>query len=706
MKRIVKILLLSLAFIPLIQDSSVFFPDSAGKIFFTRLILTLTGLIFCVHLVLSKEARKEIGSKIVNFARHPLAISLLIFTLFFIISAVFAVDTYTAFWGDIQRGEGVVGMVFFLAIFLFSLLVFERKDWIWFFKLSLITASILLLKEFSSYFGGLARPGSFVGNPTFLAGYLLYAMFSSVMVFREVQSKYWKYFALLVLFFSVPGILLTETRGAILGLVLGLITVLLYGVLKGSNIFYYKINFKKASIITLCVVVATVIIFFATRSATVWQNIPGFARIATISGEDISTRTRLFGIKSSLEAVNPAQNNIKKLVLGWGPNNYILAFADNYHAEQYRYEVEWFDRAHNKILDVLVANGAVGLIAYFSIWFFFLRAVFRREYSSEKAALTFYAVAFGTHLLFVFDNISTSIPFFIILSFLVYQGSTEAKQGYPNIKNILGLGFVGLIAFFTCFSFLRSDLPAYMDMKTYLAAKKSGEVTLAKVNSAFTPMTVAQTIIRREFLIQSTTGPNISPAVLEAAFNHAREYALKMPQDFRFLASLGGAYTREGNENNNPAFLKEGEETLRRIVQFSPNRPDFNYGLALNLVYQKRFSEAREVLKKIEIASPLLGDTYYYYGMSYWFEGETGYKRALENFEKAFDLKPQLFTERKEEAGSVYTHFIKYFYGKRDKEAFTKSALRLIENNHPQAAALTQMLDLIGKGSWPNIKFN
>jgi len=179
-----------------------------------------------------------------------------------------------------------------------------------------------------------------------------------------------------------------------------------------------------------------------------------------------------------------------------------------------------------------------------------------------------------------------------------------------------------------------------------------------------------------------------------------------MPNDFRFLAAVAGAYTRQGNEKKDITLLKKGEEYLRKVLVFSPERPDFGYGLSLNLVYQKRYTEAKEVLDKVIAEDSGLADSYYYYGIALWFEGEESYAQALEYFEKVFNLKPWLFKERIGNAESIYSHFVQYFYNKRDKARFNTVAHRLIENKHPQSSALAQLLLEVEKGSWPRVQFN
>src|SRR3989339_837436 len=159
-----------LAFTPLVVDNSVFFPHISGKNLFLEICLISAGTLFIVNFIYSQSFRTEITQKITKLFRHPLFISIFAFIFIFIISTVFAVDKYGAFWGNIERAEGLAGTMFFFFFFVLSLLVFEKKDWLLFFKLSLFTTVILVLGAFVEFFKGETRPGSLTGNPTFLAG--------------------------------------------------------------------------------------------------------------------------------------------------------------------------------------------------------------------------------------------------------------------------------------------------------------------------------------------------------------------------------------------------------------------------------------------------------------------------------------------------------------------------------------------------------
>ncbi|MDP3881070.1 MAG: O-antigen ligase family protein [bacterium] len=714
MKKLTKILLLALAFLPLVNDSSIFFPSSASKVFFFKSLVLAAIISFTLSLILDREFRKESTQKLISFIKNPLFIAIASFIAILIVSTIFALDKYSAFWGHIQRGDGLVGAISLFALFLLALLNFEKRDWLTFFKLTIVTSLILLGKVFIEFAQGVSRPPSFVGNPTFLAGYLIFSMFASFLLLHELNKGAWRRLALLTLVLSPISIFITQTRGTILGLAVGLLVIFVYLAAKERGLYYKKINIRKLSAIILLVVIIFSAIFLATKNNQIWQKVPGLARIANISTEDKSTKTRLLSTQYSIDAVNPAKSGIKNLALGWGPNNYVLAFAKNYQLEHYKYEKDWLDKAHNEPLNVLVENGLLGLIAYLLIWFFFLRGtLWVKEFSLEKIAYIFYGSVFFVHLLFVFDQTVSIVPFFLTLAFALHTSSDSTSQAKPNKgrPTTLLAAFL-LITIFLSWVFIKNDFPAYMQMREYTKLKSSNGSTERSRDSVFEPFTFAQTTIRRDFLSnyqkRQDTRTIQEEALLNIAFTKAEEYKNKRPYDFRFTASLAAAYQVRANETENTELLKKGEEYLRHALTFAPNRPSYQFQLAVNLMYQGRSEEAFPIVKNIMEEDPELADSYYYYGLLLWIQDEDNhYQEAFNNFEKAFDmsLEEDLFLRNKADIGLIYDTLFQKFYNLRSQENVIKAAQRMIKNGHAQSDALQKIIDSVEQGIWPDINF-
>lgn len=708
MKSLIKICLWVLAFVPLIVDYNVFYPFTSGKNLLIESAIFLSGVLLLINFFYSRGFREEVIEKVIKYSQHPLVLSVLAFISVFIISTVFAVDKYGAFWGELSRAEGLAGMMFFLSFFVFSLLVFEYKDWLSFFKLSLFTGLILLSKEFVEYFVyDLARPGSYTGNPTFLAGYLIYSITSALIVLSNYNSelvskknsnigaRFWRYFSYIIIILSVLGIFIAETRGAILGLFVGIIAILFYFAIKGKNVIYKKVSLRQVSIVLICAGIIFSGVFVLTRKSEIWQRVPGLSRLTEISSKQDSTAVRLYVYKASLNAVNPIKNGWKKLLIGWGPDNFIFVDSKYYDPIVYKYETEWHDRAHNKFLDVLVMEGIFGLFAYLAIWFFFFKTFFKRsvllkpsesEISVARVSVLFFGTAFLTHLLFVFDQISSSIPFFMILAFVVYYTAqepikvskkSEISPETEDKKEIITGTFLVILVVFIAFVYFKNTLPGYIQMRNYTSLVNNSQINRFEkgIDSIFTPFTSAQENIRRDFMKITNSLYHEKPTevnfrLVEKAITKAEEYVIARPLDFQFQTTLADLYSRKGNSLKNTEYLKRGEELIRQVLVFAPNRPDMNHKLALNLIYQKRYEESFVL------------------------------------YEKIFKTHLTVLDQDRDEFEGIYTSLVKYFYEQKDKESFIKVVDRLRDNNYIDSSSLRKILDYLNKtDTWPKVNF-
>jgi O-antigen ligase len=683
MTRLIKILLLTLAFTPLIVDNLVLSPFVTGKNIFVWSIVVLVCILLTFSFFSDKKFRESVSNKISIYYKNPLFLSVVAFISAILLSTIFAVDKYRAFWGDIERAEGFVGIFCFFSIFLFILSIFEEKDWFTFFKLSSFVSLAVLIKEFSQFFSGISRPESFFGNTTFLAGYLVFSIFCSIVIFGDKGNKFWKYLSVVTLASSILGIFITQTRGTILGIFLGLTCVLIYGIVKGKSISYKKLSLRTVSVIILSLIVIFSGVFISTRRSELWQRVPGISRVALISSTDSTTQTRLLMANLSVNAINPRENGGEKLIIGWGQDNFNLAYLKYFNPLQFEYEANTFNRAHNKVLDVLVMNGVLGLVAYLSIFFILLYYLLRcKEFSIINLGLLFWIIAYFVHLLFIFDQITTYIPFFIILSYVVYTQARPIqaqvhKAPYP-IGRVYGVGAIfTTVSLFLIYIFFSNNLPGYIQMHKFQALLIRGntEEIVGKINPIFSPLTVAQADIRSKMLVfiqnnYKADDLNMSKLV-GIAFKKEEEYLERESFDFTSRASLSVVYSNIGRNLNNMEFLKRGEFHLKELLSFSPNMPDYNYSFAVNLFSQKRFDE------------------------------------SFKYFEKSFNLTPILFSQEKsDKIEDIYIYLFKYFYKLKDKEDLIKVSNRLIENNYVDSDNLGKIVNFLEKNNtWPNISF-
>lgn len=731
----IKLALWALAFVPLVLNSSVFFPFIFGKTILIRIVIALVSLLFTVHLVMNEDFRQNIYGKAKRIVKNPLFIATTAFMAIFAISTFFAVNPFRAFFGDVERGEGLLGFLYFYAFFIYSLFLFEKNDWIMFFKLNLITGFILFIKQLfelcpMSEAGVTAcdwgmRPGAFTGNPAFLGGYFLFVIFAAIVVLYYSKKDFvWRIFSAMMLPVATFGLFITQTRAAMLGLVVGLFALVVYGFFHGKEIrVYEKISLRIASLWLLTAMIVIGGVFLLTKTNPVWQKVPGFNRISGFTLQDFTVQTRLISLGVSKNAIDPTQNGVQKFLIGWGPENFSTAYNQYYNPAYYRLEHTWFDRAHNKLMDVAVMNGMLGLFAYLSIWISVVWLVFKRKgFSFDMMAALFFGIAFFFNLLFVFDQISTVIPFFAFLAFAVFVSVFDTEKSEDKqvlIKNkakgkeieridSIVYGSVGVTTVFFLWGLIFWTLVPMSQMNSYLSAISTGDISpiVQQPDAIFEPYTFVQQDIRVHFLnalLSSYGNAQLKPA-FDLALAQMKDQIQREPNNPRHLVVLGGVYDRMGKTDGSMEYIKKAEEYYQRAFALAPMRQDVVYALALNYSYQNRTDEGIALLRKSIDTDSVSPETHYYLGLLLMTDTKQ-YKDAFTELEIA--MQSLVFKNSKNESiRNSYRILLRRAYETRDKEMFMASAQRLQAIDTEQVDQIQKMSEYVEQGIWPVVNWN
>ncbi len=417
--RLLKFLLAACLFLPLLVSSAVIFPYTAPKAFAFRILVELAA-VFYFYLVLKNRSflspLKKGGWG--GFLRW----AVLIFLTVYFLSAIFGVDFYLSWWGNLERMLGIWGMIHFVLFFLMLGAVFQtKKDWHGLLKISVgVSSAVALLaivQKFTSIGLLIAQTGRVfgtIGNPAFLASYLIFNIFlAGYLILESKGIKCW--LSVVSGGLLVVGLLLSGTRGAFLGLAVGVLMCLLF-----LGLGHPQKNWRKYFLTSLILLAVLVGLLFAFRQSAFVQKNSVLQRFVSISWKETTAQNRLILWQHSWQAWR------ERPMLGWGPENYEVAANKYFDSRLAPYEA-WYDRAHNFIFDYGVAEGWLGLISYLSIFgiaFRYLKKTIKENF--------YFSVIFGSCLtaylvqnLFVFDTFVSYLMLFFILAMInfVYQSN-------------------------------------------------------------------------------------------------------------------------------------------------------------------------------------------------------------------------------------------------------------------------------------------
>jgi len=719
----IKLSLWALAFVPLIIAESVFFPFIFGKVVMIRVFVALVSILFAVHVIANADFRRGVYGRLKLVAKNPLFVTTTTFVALSIVSTIFATNPFRAFFGDVERGEGLIGLLYFYGFFVYSLLVFEKKDWMWFFRLNLFTGAVLFTKALVEISEGSVRPGSFTGNPAFLGGYFLFVIFAALASFYYSKKEpIWKFFSAAMLLLGTIGLFLTQTRSAMAGLVVGVLALVIYSALHGKAIVMWKgFSLRTVAFATLAAMVVVGSLFGTTKESPLWQRVPGFNRIANFTLMDATVQTRLISLGVSKNAIDPQKNGMQKFLIGWGPENFGIAYNKYYNPEYYQYEHTWFDRAHNKLMDVAVMNGMLGLLAYMGMWVSVAWLVFRRKgFSFDMMAALFFGGAFFFNLLFVFDQVSTIIPLFAFFAFLAYVSTVEDQlpaggkekktQVMAGVREYATYGMFGAAGLFFTWALIFWTIVPYSQMSTYLTAigTKNAAGILQNPEAIFEPYTFAQQDIRGHFLNVLTQyygkEQQLTP-LIDDSIRRMEELIAKEPTNPRYFIMIASAYHRRARAGDGLEYFKKAEAYYRKAAELAPMRQDVMYAIAFNLSFQGRVDEAIAVLRTVLTVDDVSPETHYFLGAILTEKGGGDYREALKEMEIAMS-SPTYINFKDEQTVNIYQLFLKRTYAARDSENFLIVAKRLEIVDPPQAEMARQMGDMVRKGQWPAINFD
>ncbi len=602
------------ALTPFLVFKDLLFPYITSKAFFFRIIVEV-ALPFYIYLIARyKNFRPNL--------KNPLNIFVLAFIAANLISAFTGVNVIRSLWGNFERMGGVYYLIHLSLLYFYLLLLGAMDDW--YAKTFLqvfIGASVILALNGISGFIGLgtlvpdpslpARASSTFGNPIFFASFLILPMFLTVFFGLQEEITWKKIAYYLAAFIQLVGIFLSATRGAVVGLAVGIfLGAALYVILSQHK----KIRLYGGIAIVCFVVLVGSMVYFDNK---INPNTP-LHRIFDL--HDSNSIARLIQWKVGLSGFH------EHPIFGTGAENYYVLGNKYYNPAIYNYDKSWFDKPHNYILEVLLTNGIVGFIAYAGVIIFALYGLY---YAYREQFLTLFEVsllaagflAYEVQNLFVFDTVSTSLAFFIFLGFAgyLYAISRPAKNAVPenNKKKATGLSpaFSGtLLAVSAVVMIYAIYVSNIMQMEIakavnygYAYASADPDTSINYFNRAttlpfnFDPVQTASKY--GDFaltFVQSAQPQDATTATetLQNAIDYTNATAQKISNDPTVWIELSNLYVAQSVVDKTPLDPR-AEADAETAITLAPKRPEPRLMLARVQLAQNDIAGAQQTLQSI-----------------------------------------------------------------------------------------------------------
>jgi len=656
--------------LPLLNLPPWFSPPDWGKTIVFRIILTILLFFFIFQKTRINKDRENTDSRGLKMNlygyRLPLYLLLSLLGIYFL-ATIFSLDIDFSFWGNPYRSGGFLNFAFYIFFAILTFLIIQKRDWrkIWNFAflIGILVSIVAIFQQFgilSKVFIPLSwRPSSTVGNPIFLAIYLLLLSFLalSFCIKEKNLAKKLFYFLSFLLFFFV-AVFITQTRAVIIGyLVSSLFFIFFYPVRKSSISLALKLT---ALIILLFGIYGIYFVNTQTELPQFIQKNKFFNGVTTrLSIKAGLADPRISGWKVSLGAIKT------RLILGYGPENFSIGFDKYYDPSLPGIEkmpdgiTSWWDRAHNFIFDIGITAGIPAIIIYLSLFgslFFTLQKLKknRPEDSIIPHGIQATFLAYLTANLFSFDTFSTYLISFLLIGYSLHllssQTNTEQprkihkfilmERSYANILKwrwpILTFLLILLIWFAWSFNLKPLWINKELNLAIYLSQKKDCESALNEMEKIMPSKTYLSSYLNMyyaEFIDECVKEkPEMTTAFAQKAVEVLKENIKIMPYYTKSWLPLGN-YTNILIESGRQDLKDEANYYFQKAYELSPKRQEVFIGWTMTKLVTGDYQEAKEKAQICINLNPRLGDCWWLKGLSEIYLKES--ENAQEDIQKA-----------------------------------------------------------------------
>jgi len=613
---IIKIGLWLIPFLPLYVSSSMLFPFITGKNFAFRIIIELIFALWVGLAILREEYRPKLT---------PLFKAVTVFIAIIFFADLFSPNPYRSFFSNYERMEGFMMLVHLYLYFVMLFSVFKRRDWLVFFHTTLIASVLVsyiaLLQKFGyrvSIQGGF-RVDSTIGNPTYLAAYLVFHVWMLLLLLYHYWKKWWlEIIYALILLFELAIIYFTATRGAVLALAATSILFAAVSVVWWPKVFARsgaeKTDWpwgRKLAALALALAILIPFIFWLARGAGFVQSSQVLRRLTNYSFQEdtIQARFRIWGMSW--------KGFLERPLFGWGQENYYLVFQKYYDPGLWSQE-PWFDRSHNIFFDWLVHAGILGLASYLSILGIFFWTLWR---GIRKNVMPFWhglvlSCMFIAHFLqniFVFDNLNTYLLFFGFLAYGGYLSSPTAESHREKFFAVKNYARAYALNAFLIILFLIAVFPLHLNpiraSQTLIHALQvyqfqgNMDQLIGFFRQALFYNTFGNTEIREQIasIARGIPGnerfkPEEQKQFIEFTIEEMKKETAHSAKDIKHLLFLGSLLNR--TLTLNPEYLQLSQRILEEAFRLSPTKQLVAFELAQYYALIGNGERAAEVLYK------------------------------------------------------------------------------------------------------------
>jgi len=586
----------------------------------------------------------------------PILIALFVFTEVLLFASLRGFNFERSLWGTVERGEGLMLHLHLFALFFVLVGVFrKRQDWLNILRLTLLVslpvglAALAQKLGINSFYTDLSsgRVTATFGNAVFYGSYLVLIILLALFMGIFEKDKKWRILFWALTVFNIFLLVLTGTRGAWLGIAIGLFCF------AGSwfLVFGRKAKERRQTFLFgIFVVLLFSLLFIVFSEAGYLPRTYILDRYESawfylLGGKD--ARTFVWGLGLDAWRASP--------FFGYGLESFNYVY-DKYYDPRFL-EMEpgksmeiipeniFFDRAHGKIIDTLESSGAAGLLSYLAVLGTAMWALFRGKLKRSNPFLPYALLAlfvgYFVQNIFTFDVSSTYLIFILLLAFIDISSRDEPKPIASNAADLgVGLkmilrGAAIIIAAIVFLAVIVRPFAAYAKLIDFRGFAANGQTREALDSLDAALKGPAHTRFEVSYYGAQALLQGMQAAEEQGMEKEASE---RLKQRIEFMAEhlknknealhmraymlIAGLYKSLYLAEKDPAYLEDEEKILGEAIKMNPQFPKL-YQLAAEMrVLQDRLEEAQILLAKGYELDHNQGKLYEWLGMSFMEAGK------------------------------------------------------------------------------------
>ena len=482
----IRVVLALVLIVPLIVTTTplpnTFFPFVVGKALWTRTLIEIAFGLWVILLLKDSSYR---------FPKSWTLAALGGYVLIALLATIFSASPTRSMWSTYERMQGWIDLAHWFTFALLLASVFRTwRHWLLFLNFNVgvgVVFGLLGLDQLLYQFFDIRLTGFLgdtfmylhqktpawitfrlsvtLGNPTYVGGYMIVNAFIAAALlggsfvgrpraretgrragrarqrqsqeksgwsatFRAVSPWLWRAFWTAAIALHLVVIYISATRGPMVALVVGALACGVALAAWGRTPWLrMTMRIGTAAFAVLISVLLGLVVTISFGGGGVVEGFGTMIERWTGAGvRDLSALGRTSSAWIGLEAA------LNRPVLGWGPENYSIAYDRYANPEVFSQDIiTSFDQAHNKPVEEISTKGLLGIAAYMAVWGSLLVVFVRKTRFLDPSKQAFAVllggalVAYFVQNIFLFDTPGTVHQFYALVGFAVFLGSLSLE---------------------------------------------------------------------------------------------------------------------------------------------------------------------------------------------------------------------------------------------------------------------------------------